>query len=91
MKAFTTTSIFLIGLFSSSCGLSEQERSEEYNARGYEWPLKQLIPDTPGWNTIFQRRFKQIEDTIDDDTSRYNAWMQAMSSSFLQPNFTESG
>jgi len=71
--------------------LSEQDRLEEYHTRGYEWPLPNLVPDTPGWKTIFQRRFQQIEDTIDDSTHRYNAWMQTISSSFLQPNFTENG
>ncbi len=71
--------------------LSEGDRLEEYKARGYEWPLPHLVPDTPGWKTIFQRRFQQIEETIDGSTERYNAWMQSISSSFVQPNFTENG
>lgn len=91
MKAFTSFAILFAGLISLTYGLNEEDRLKEYNARGHEWPLKKLVPDTPGWNAIYERRFKQIEETIDDRTERYNAWLQTMSSAFLQKNFTESG
>jgi hypothetical protein len=85
------TSFLLIGAISYILALSEPDRLQEYEARGYEWPLLNVKPNTPGWQSIFDRRFKQIEETIDDSTERYNAWMQVMSSSFVQPNFTENG
>lgn len=72
-------------------GLNESERLEKYHERGYEWPIPELKPNTPGWRNIFERRFKQIEETMDDSGPRYNAWMQVIASSVLQPNFTENG
>ena len=90
MKAFTSIATLFAGFISLTYGMNEQDRLVEYNARGYEWPLKKLVPDTPGWNAIYERRFKQIEETIDDSTARYNSWMQTISS-VLQKNFTESG
>jgi len=71
-------------------GMSEDDRLNEYHARGYEWPFQKLVPDTPGWKNIFKRRFEQI-DRIEDSNLRYNAWVQVMSSALTSPNFTENG
>lgn len=90
MNVITKVALFLIGITSANA-LTEQDRLVEYDARGYEWPLPSLVPDTPGWKTIFERRFKQIEETIDESNPRYNAWMQTMSAALIQPNFTENG
>lgn len=89
-----TATILLLGIGSNISvvqALNEDDRIKEYKARGYEWPLKHLVPDTPGWNEIFRRRFEQVEETIENDNDRYNAWMQVMSSALVQPNFTENG
>lgn len=85
-------SLLLFGAVAAICSaLSEDERMVEYNARNYEWPLKEVVPNTPGWRKIMARRFEQIEETIEDSNERYNAWMQVMSSALVQPNFTEHG
>jgi len=87
-----TVALLLLGsLVPIIAALSEPERLKEYEARGYEWPLPELKPNTPGWRNIFERRFKQVEETIDDSNERYNAWMQTMTAAYLQPNFTENG
>lgn len=91
MNFIISASLFLFGIVSINAnGLSEQDRLREYDARGYEWPLKKMSPDTPGWRNFFKRRFTQIEE-MDGSTARYNAWMQAIAASMLQPNFTENG
>jgi hypothetical protein len=70
--------------------LVEDERLQEYHARKYTWPLPELVPNTPGWAKLMNRRFKQVEK-IPDSNQRYNAWMQVMSSALVSPNFTENG
>jgi hypothetical protein len=39
--------------------------------RGYQWPLESVVPNTPGWKRIFDRRFEQvrIEDVARVGTS----------------------
>ena len=27
---------------------------------GYKWPLESMVPDTPGWKRILNRRFEQV-------------------------------
>jgi hypothetical protein len=70
--------------------LIEDERLSEYYARNYTWPLSEVVPNTPGWAKLMNRRFRQIE-RIPDSNHRYNAWMQVMSSALVSPNFTENG
>jgi hypothetical protein len=40
--------------------LVEEERYAEYVKRGYEWPLPQVNPPTPGWDRQMRRRLAQI-------------------------------
>jgi hypothetical protein len=40
--------------------LDENERYAEYVKRGYEWPLPQVNPQTPGWDRRMRRRLAQI-------------------------------
>ena len=82
--------VLLLGMPSVKA-MYEEDRLREYAARGYEWPLPEVVPNTPGWRTIFERRFEQIEQTIEHTGERYDAWMQAMASALVQPNFTENG
>ena len=88
-----TAALLLIGNLSLVRALSEEDRLREYEARGYEWPLKEFVPNTPGWRTLLSRRFEQIEETIGTGAGegRYDAWMQAVASAVVQPNFTENG
>lgn len=74
----------------SAAGLVESERLEEYKARNYTWPLKELVPNTPGWHRIIDRRFQQIE-AMEGGGQRYEGYMQTMSSALTVPNFTENG
>ena len=91
LPTLALAALLIIVLVNSINALNEADRLVEYEKRGYEWPLSELVPNTPGWRTIFERRFEQVETTIEDSTQRYNAWMNVVSSSFLQPNFTENG
>ena len=70
--------------------MSEEHRLEEYHARGYEWPLPSLNPNTDGWKNIMYRRFEQIS-RVEDSNKRYNGWIQVMSSALTSRNFTENG
>ena len=75
--------------------LREPDRLKEYHARNYSWPLPHFVPDTPGWRRLMSRRFEQVE-RIPDVTSkekskteeRYWAWVGAMISALVVPNFT---
>ena len=71
-------------------GMSEDDRRREYHLRNYTWPLPEVTPNTEGWRKIFDRRWKQVE-RIEDSNERYNGWVQTMSASIVQPNFTENG
>ncbi len=75
----------------SSSALSEQERLAKYKERGYEWPLPKVVPDTPGWRKLMERRFEQISQTMENTGDRYNAWIAVMASALVQQNFTENG
>lgn len=70
--------------------LSEADRVDEYHKRNYTWPLPSYVPNTPGWKNLMDSRFHQIEE-IEDETKRYNGYMQVITSAFFVPNFTEHG
>eukprot|EP00571_Detonula_confervacea_P016403 CAMPEP_0172303236 /NCGR_PEP_ID=MMETSP1058-20130122/4802_1 /TAXON_ID=83371 /ORGANISM="Detonula confervacea, Strain CCMP 353" /LENGTH=402 /DNA_ID=CAMNT_0013013977 /DNA_START=57 /DNA_END=1265 /DNA_ORIENTATION=- len=70
--------------------MSEDHRMEEYHKRGYKWPLEKVVPDTPGWKRIMNRRFEQIE-RIEDATAKYNGWMGFITSAIVATNYTENG
>jgi hypothetical protein len=70
--------------------LNEQDRLEEYKKRGYVWPLKEVVPNTTGWNKLMRRRLAQVEQ-VDTTHGRYNGYVSAMTQSVVAPNFTENG
>lgn len=70
--------------------LYEDERQEEYKKRNYTWPLNNYQPNTPGWKSLMESRFRQVEE-IEDSLERYEGFIQTMHSAFLVPNFTEHG
>lgn len=81
---------YLLQNIRTAFALTEEDRLEQYYARNYTWPLQELVPNTPGWRKLMNRRFDQVQQ-IDDSNDRYNAWMQVMSSALISPNFTENG
>merc|ERR1719287_387615 len=70
--------------------MMESDRMEEYRKRGYKWPLEKVIPDTPGWRRILDRRFEQIE-RVEDSNDKYNGWLAFMTSAIVATNYTENG
>ena len=91
MNLFHLLNVLSLAFIASFAGaMSEDERLDEYHARGYEWPVKKFNPDTEGWRKIFERRLKQIQ-RIEASNEKYNGWVQSMSSSMTTQNFTENG
>jgi len=70
--------------------MKEDHRLLERKRRGWTWPLKHFVPDTPGWRRLMERRFEQVS-RIEDTTRRYNGWVQTMGMAAVAPNFTEIG
>ncbi|KAL7553962.1 hypothetical protein ACHAWF_017920 [Thalassiosira exigua] len=91
MKAILFLFILLCGR--PSLGqLDEGERVAQYRARNHAWPPRpsDYLPDLPKWASLHARRFDQI-DRIEDTQSKYNAYISAVHSALLAPNFTEYG
>jgi len=86
----TVLLLLFLGLWSVDAAMVESERLEEYKARNYTWPLPEMVPETPGWRRLMERRFRQIE-AMEGSGKRYEGYMQTMSSAFTVPNFTENG
>jgi hypothetical protein len=57
--------------------LNEEDRINEYNARGYTWPLNEVNPNTDGWRKLVYRRMQQL-DSVEDLGERYNGWIQTI-------------
>lgn len=70
--------------------LIEEDRVAEYHKRSYSWPVTQYIPNTEGWKSLFEERFRQVEE-IDDRGRRYEGFMQSVHAAYLVSNFTEHG
>mmetsp|Transcript_4838 Transcript_4838/g.10401 ORF Transcript_4838/g.10401 Transcript_4838/m.10401 type:complete len:403 (-) Transcript_4838:438-1646(-) len=81
-------SVFL--LVREALAMAEDHRMEEYHKRGYKWPLEKMVPDTPGWKRIMDKRFEQVE-RVEDSTERYNGWMGFITSAIVAANYTENG
>jgi len=74
--------LFLITLtYFASSQLIEEERLEEYYARNHTWPPK-INPDTPGWNKLMSRRFRQLE-FVEDSSARYSGYISAVTSTYF--------
>lgn len=70
--------------------LNEGDRLIEYNKRNYTWPIQTYRPNTEGWKRIHERRFRQIE-RMEDVSEKWQAWVTAIGSAHVIPNFTETG
>ena len=77
----------------ASAGLIESERMEEYHRRGHTWPPnpQDYTPNTPGWQTLNERRFKQLSYLEGTSGQRYDGYRQAVHSALQCRNFTEYG
>jgi len=77
----------------ASAGLIESERMEEYHRRGHTWPPnpQDYTPNTPGWQTLNERRFKQLSHVDDTSGERYESHMAIVHSALQCRNFTEYG
>lgn len=53
--------------------LNEDERKLAYASRNYTWPPK-IVPDTPGWNKLMMRRFRQLE-FLEDASQRWQGYL----------------
>mmetsp|Transcript_29623 Transcript_29623/g.60485 ORF Transcript_29623/g.60485 Transcript_29623/m.60485 type:complete len:397 (-) Transcript_29623:155-1345(-) len=81
--------LLVLSLSTAGAGLSEDERMEEYHARGHTWPPK-YVPETEGWQRINDRRFSQMR-MLEESNPRYNGYVETSRSAITTPNFTENG
>jgi hypothetical protein len=76
----------LVGL-SLAGPLSEAERVEEYDKRYTRvWPPKEYVPNTPGWKSLMEKRFRQVKE-IDDGGEKYEGFMQVGMDGMLDGQF----
>ena len=69
---------------------TEEERLAQYYKKGYTWPITEFQPNNPGWNKLFQHRLRQVEE-IEDRQDRFEAYVQTLSASLVQQNYTRYG
>jgi hypothetical protein len=69
---------------------SEEERLQHYHKNNYTWPITEFVPNNPGWNKLMQHRLRQVEE-IEDYQERFESFVQTLSASFIQKNYTEWG
>lgn len=71
---------------------TEEERIAARLDRGYTWPPRDsdYKPNNPGWKKLFEHRLRQVEE-IEQVSDRFEAYVQTLSASIVQPNFTEFG
>lgn len=70
--------------------LESQRRLEGYMNRGYEWPVQEFVPNTPGWKKLMEDRLGQIA-TIEDPSERFKGYTATMYSGMVIQNYTEHG
>ena len=98
VKNFISSSSVVVFLFVVSIFLptkvssyeTEEERIEERRRRGYEWPITEFSPNTPGWKKLFEHRLRQVEE-ISDRQGRFEGYGQTLSASLVQKNYTRYG
>ena len=72
------------------CSETEEERIAERARRGYEWPVTEWVPNTPGWKSLYEHRVRQAEE-LSDKQDRFEAFVQTLTSGLIQKNFTKHG
>jgi hypothetical protein len=75
---------------SAQATLLESDRLKEYKKRKYTYPLRNFVPNTPGWSKLMKDRLEQVAE-LDSSQDRYEGFYQVIHSAALAPNFTEFG
>lgn len=84
------TMALLLQLHVVHSSMPEQDRLLERKKHGYTWPLPHVVPNTPGWRRIMDRRFEQIS-RVSNQQDKWNAWVAIMTSALIATNYTENG
>ena len=66
------------------------DRLQGYKDRGYRWPVREFVPNTPGWNKLMEDRLEQIA-SIEDPSERFKGYTTTLYSGLVIRNFTEHG
>ena len=66
------------------------ERLQGYQKRGYQWPVLEFVPNTPGWKKLMEDRLEQISN-IEDPAERFKGYTATMYSGIVIQNYTEHG
>ena len=79
-------------LLQIACSETEEERIAARFSRGYTWPPRDsdYKPNNPGWQKLFEHRLRQVEE-IEDQSSRFEAYVQTLSAAIVQANHTVHG
>jgi hypothetical protein len=65
-------------------------RLQGYTDRGYQWPVPEFVPNTPGWKKLMEDRLEQVS-TIEDPSERFKGYTATMYSALVIQNYTEHG
>ena len=65
-------------------------RLQGYKDRGYEWPIPEFVPNTPGWKELMEDRLEQVS-TIEDPSERFKGYTTTLYSGLVIQNYTEHG
>lgn len=86
---FACVPIFLTGTV-----IPDEDRKAGFAANNYSWPIPEgkIVPHTPGWDKLMRRRIQQVEALQGHHQgTKYDAWVAAMHSALVVPNFTQYG
>jgi hypothetical protein len=72
---FAVSFMLLLALLGLSSALTEEEHRIAYHARNYTWPIKEFVPNTPGWDKLMRTRLEQVSE-IDNLNRRYEGYVQ---------------
>jgi len=74
----------------AAASMESHERLAMYKERGYEWPLPNFVPNTPGWNKLMNERLEQVS-AIDDPVERFKGYTTSLYQAIVILNYTEYG
>jgi hypothetical protein len=69
---------------------TNKEREEQYVKRGHTFPIQEYLPNTEGWASKMDQRFRQIQ-SLESTQQKWDGFIQTMSAALTTPNFTEYG
>ena len=100
--SLVSSSFLLIGLLGSmvvgaaatidvvASSMESEERLRGYKERGYEWPIRHFVPNTPGWNQLMTERLEQVA-SIPDPVERFKGYTSTLYPALVIQNYTEFG